>query len=393
MQNTPHPQPNGLPFSKALIPLLLLTGMFFMNFFSRVLLSPLMPRIEQDLRISHAQAGGLFLFLSTGYCISVFGSGFVSARLDHARTILLSALLVTGCLAWVSRCESLGQMCVALFALGVAAGWYIPSSIATITALVQPPHWGRAIAVHELAPNAGFVLAPLVASVVLQVMTWRTAIFLTAVATIAVAFAFATLGKGGRFRGRSPNVRALSALFVQKRFWSVAALFALGVSGTLGVFNMLPLYLVSHHGEALTTANTLIGLSRALSIAAALAAGWITDRLGPSRTIIWVFAFSGLCTVALGLSSGIALWAALFVQPLFAVCFFPAGFVAISRIGDAEDRNLAVSVVVPFGFLVGGGIVPAGIGFLGERGAFDMGIALAGALICAGALIAARLRI
>jgi NNP family nitrate/nitrite transporter-like MFS transporter len=43
-----------------------------------------------------------------------------------------------------------------LVVLGFAAGFYLPSAIATITSLVDKRHWGKAIAIHELAPNLAF---------------------------------------------------------------------------------------------------------------------------------------------------------------------------------------------------------------------------------------------
>ena len=51
-------------FSARLRPLLLLTSIFFVNFLSRIILAPLMPGVESDLAISHADAGSFFLLIS-----------------------------------------------------------------------------------------------------------------------------------------------------------------------------------------------------------------------------------------------------------------------------------------------------------------------------------------
>jgi len=75
-------------------PLLLLTGIFFLSFISRIILAPLMPTIEQDLGIGHAEAGTLFLLISAGYFVSLLGAGFLSSRLTHRRTIIFSAISV-----------------------------------------------------------------------------------------------------------------------------------------------------------------------------------------------------------------------------------------------------------------------------------------------------------
>ena len=62
---------------KALFVLVLI---FFLNSLSRVVLSPLMPTIEQDLELGHGEAGSLFFIISLGYSIMLLGSGFISSR-------------------------------------------------------------------------------------------------------------------------------------------------------------------------------------------------------------------------------------------------------------------------------------------------------------------------
>jgi fucose permease len=58
-------------------PILFITLIFFLTFVARarVLISPLMPEIEESLSISHAQSGSLFLFMSMGYFLALIGSG------------------------------------------------------------------------------------------------------------------------------------------------------------------------------------------------------------------------------------------------------------------------------------------------------------------------------
>ena len=51
-------------------PIFLLTGIFLLNFLSRVILAPLLPTIERDLEVGHGEAGSLFLLISLGYFVS-----------------------------------------------------------------------------------------------------------------------------------------------------------------------------------------------------------------------------------------------------------------------------------------------------------------------------------
>jgi len=80
------------PVRSQMAPLLFLVGIFFLNFISRIVLSPLLPSVEKDLRIGHEEAGAFFFIISFGYCIMLLGSSFVSSRLSHRKTIILSTL-------------------------------------------------------------------------------------------------------------------------------------------------------------------------------------------------------------------------------------------------------------------------------------------------------------
>ena len=72
---------------------------------------------------------------------------------------------------------------------------------------------------------------------------------------------------------------------------------------------------------------------------------------------------AGVMTVLLGVTSGPVLVSAVFLQPLLAVCFFPVGFAALSRVSP-----LGVSLAVPAAMLLGGGAIPALIGAMAEAG-------------------------
>ena len=76
-----------------LLPLTLLTLIFFLNFTVRIILAPLMPTLLTDLNLTPDQAGSFFLISASGYFISLTFSGFVSARLKHKKTILLASNL------------------------------------------------------------------------------------------------------------------------------------------------------------------------------------------------------------------------------------------------------------------------------------------------------------
>jgi NNP family nitrate/nitrite transporter-like MFS transporter len=172
----------------------------------------------------------------------------------------------------------------------------------------------------------------------------------------------------------------------------MAILFCFGICGTLGIYTMLPLYLVTDQGLNRNWANTLIALSRIPSVFMTFVAGWLSDRFGPKITISGVFLVTGLLTILLGTVSDAWIIALVFLQPVIAGCFFPPGFAALSSIGHPSARNIAVSLTIPVAFVFGGGAIPMGIGMMADVGFFDLGIALAGVLILNGSLLALFLK-
>jgi len=373
-------------------PLLFLTMIFFFNFIARVALAPLMPSIEKDLKIGHDEAGSLFFLLSLGYCFMLLFSGFVSSRLNHRRTIVLSSFAVGGSLLIVAFSPHLWGIRIGLVLMGMAAGLYLPSGIATVTELASSRDWGKALAIHELAPNLGFVAAPFVAEVFLKWTSWHGVFEFLAIATFVGGLLFLRFGKGGRSRGQAPDLRIFRILLKDSTFWLVAAFFALGIGAQFGVYAMLPLFLVSERGMDGSWANALLGFARMIALVMTLLSGWITDRFGPKQTLKGVLLGTGLATMMLGILHGAWIPVIVILQSMLCTCFFVPGFAALSKIGSASTKNVVVSLTVPIGFLVGGGAIPAAIGLIGEAGSFSTGLILFGGFLLAGGILTRALR-
>jgi NNP family nitrate/nitrite transporter-like MFS transporter len=374
-------------FRQQLVPILFLAGIFFLNFISRVVLSPLLPTVEKDLKIGHEEAGSFFFILSLGYCIMLLGSSFVSSRLNHRRTIILSAVSVGGALLFVGLSHQLWMVRLGLFTLGLAAGLYLPSGIAILTELVNPMDWGKAVSTHELAPNLGFVLAPLIAEMLLRWFSWQGIFTLFGISSILTGILFSIFGEGGRIHGEPLNVSTLRNILKEPSFWLMMVLFSLGIGGSLGMFIMFPLYLVSEKGMDQAWANTLVGLSRIFPVGAAILSGWVTDRLGPKRALEVIFLANGIALILLGVVSGSWIVLFIFLQPILASSFFPPGFAALSRIGGSKFKNIAVSLTMPVSFLLGGGAVPAIIGLVGQIRSFSTGFTLLGGILLGGTIL------
>ena len=60
---------------------------------------------------------------------------------------------------------------------------------------------------------------------------------------------------------------------------------------------------------------------------------------------------------------------------------FAAGFAAIARMVQPNLRSIATAFITPTAFLIGGGLIPTAIGFMGEVHSFGLGIVVIGSLL------------
>lgn len=371
-----------------LVPILFVTLIFFLTFLARVILSPLMPSIEAETGISSTQAGSLFLVLSLGYFVALVGSGFISSIIHHRRTIILSACGAGVGLILIAFSRELWQIRFSVFILGMAAGIYLPSGITTLTSMVDRRHWGKAVSIHEIAPNLAFVAAPLIAEIFLIHLTWRAAPAAIGSVALLLGLFFAISAKGGDFPGKPPGAEAISALATDRAFWIMVMLFGLAISSTMGIYTMLPLYLVTEVEMERSFANSLVAFSRIPGVGMALIAGWSSDRFGPRRTIALTALVTGIATILMGAFHDPTVITGLVIaQATFGTAFFPPGFTLLSAITPAAHRNVAVSLAIPIAFIYGGGISPTIIGMAGDAGSFAAGMMLIGALICLGIIL------
>lgn len=371
---------------------LILTVIFTLNFTSRIILAPLSPAVETELHLSHADVGSCFFMITMGYFVALVGSGFVSYILSHRHTIATSMMLIGLVSYFVSHINTALSLGVGMFMMGLVTGIYLPSGIATITDTVRQEEWGKALAIHEFAPNLGYVAAPLVVEAVLLTYSWRTVLEVLSVACIITGFVFFGFGDKEKRYGTKPDFTTLKVLFSNGSFVVMVILFGLGISSTLGVYSMLPSFLVENHGMNRAEANTLVAFSRVSTLVIVFIAGWVTDRFGPVRTLQSVLILTGIVTASIGVVSSSYITGAIFLQPVMAVSFFPAAFALLASIMTPETRNIAVSFAVAIAFMFGGGVIPALIGVLGDAGWFGAGFTVTGVAIFLGGILILLIR-
>lgn len=376
-----HSTTHSLPFKGALPAVIFVTALFLCNFLSRVVLAPLMPLAQADLGFTHAGAGHLFLALAIGNALGLLFSGFVSRVLNHRRTVGLSAIMTGAVALMTPLAGSYSTLMTILFALGLAVGLYLPSGIASVTYLVRRKDWGKALAVHEMAPNLSYVIAPLLVEAMLLWADWHAPLFLLGVVQLVIGVWFLQSGRGSEALGTVPSPDMLKKIIKQSTFWILVLMFCMGVGASIGPYSMLPLYLADVHGYSREEANHLMAVSRVMACVAPFIAGWLTDRWGARPVIFLYLILNGSALVALGIASGGLLVNMVLLQPVFSVILFAPGFTILSLSFEPQERSMVIALMGPINAIVGMGLFPTFLGHMGDAGMFHTGFMVQGCLL------------
>jgi NNP family nitrate/nitrite transporter-like MFS transporter len=359
--------------------LLLFWSLWYVNFSARTVISPLLPIIEDEFAISHAVAGSIFSFLSIGYTMTLLLSGALSPRIGYKRSITLGFLILMTSLFFLRYSTTYTSLAVVSLFIGLGAGIYLPSAIPLITAVFGREHWGKAIAFHETGASFSVFSIPLLTAIALRFLNWRDIFFILSAACLIVCTFFCIFSPDPSPR-KGKRVRFSSVLH-RGDFWVMAILWVFASSCALGLYNVIPLFLVKENGMHLETANTIFGFSRIGGFFVAITAGFLVDRYGAKKILFLVILFTGLSTMSLALVQTIPfLVVMLFVQATIYPAFFPVALVAISRLTDFNERSIFTGTTMAIGVIFGIGLTPVILGAVADVWNFKVGIFSLGAL-------------
>ncbi len=342
-------------------------------------MSPLLLDVEGAFDVGHADSSGLMVLFTIGYALSMIMSGFVSQRMTHRRLIPFAAGVGAAGTLVLSLAVSMTMMRIGLFIFGAGFGLFAPTGINMITTVVRRDDWQKALSINELSPHAGMILAPLLVAAFRPVLPWRWVFGMLAILFVVVGIVFVLRVKAGESHGQAPSFRLLKELVGRPAFWLLIVFFSLALSGTDGVYLVIPTFLITEAGIDPRIANTVFGLSRFMPIISLSVAAFLFDRFGPRITIAFALVGSGLTIVILGFGGRALQIFMVFLQPAIGALYFPAGFAAASSLLPAESRNIGLSMILPIAVVLGVGVLPAAVGYMGEVSSFARGFVILGA--------------
>jgi MFS family permease len=260
----------------------------FAHHVTNSLLNALLPFIRDAFALSYTQSGlAVSAFaLSAGLANAPLGA--IADRVGHRRVIALGLAGMAAASVALSSASAYWQLLLFLVAMGIASGTYHAPAAALIARMYAPAVRGAAMGFHITAGHLSFFAAPLVASVLASVGSWRLPYVVFAAAPLACAVLVWLIAPRAhrpppasavRFAAVREMVAALRA--IGPLLW-LSVIFQLGLSAVLA---FLALFLVDARGISPAVAAALFGFPQLAGMLGAPFGGALSDRLG-RRTVL-----------------------------------------------------------------------------------------------------------
>jgi NNP family nitrate/nitrite transporter-like MFS transporter len=348
--------------------------------------------IEDSLSISHGAAGGLFTSLSIGYGLTLLIAGRFASRWGYKRTVVLGYIGTSLVLIGFQWAESYTASHILFFLLGFVTGFYLPSILPIITETYDYRHWGKALGFHDSAASFSIFFIPLLVAFGLHYLSWKNILLIMGVVSLLLPIYFWKISVEPK-KEMSEQKGGVSLLFKRKTVWIIAFLWIFAAGSCLGLYSILPLFLIKERGIDFHVANSLLGISRVGGVFISILSGFLVDRYGYRKMLLLGIITTGLTTIGLSLASTLPMIvAALILQATLSLAFFPIGLATISKLTPLSERAMVTGVIISIGMIFGVGFVPFLLGVIADHLNFEVGILGLGVLTTLSSLMVRFLR-
>ncbi|MGN6374846.1 MAG: spinster family MFS transporter [Sphingomonas sp.] len=271
--------------------LLVLLGVYILNFLDRSLLAILAKPIQDSLHISDTQlglSGGLYF--AAFYCFIAIPIGWIADRFNRVRVLSLACAVWSVATTCCGLATSYPQLVAARMMVGFGEAGGVPPSYAIIVDTFPPRRRGLALGVYNLGPGIGAAIGVAFGASIAAAFDWHDAfIGIGAVGLLAAVVVFLIRDPA---RGATDPAGPLAADHAKPGFIATATMFfsrpvllltSLASSAanfiTYGLGNFATLFLMREKGMTLREVAVWYALVVVVGMSASmLLSGRLTDR-------------------------------------------------------------------------------------------------------------------
>lgn len=312
---------------------------------------PLFPAIRDYFKIgTYFEASAIPTAFAFASATGQLPAGWFADRFGPVPLIIIGTLgvAVAGILVGIS--PNFVMLIVFLMMMGLLSGGYHPAATPLISASVDPSIRGRALGFHLIGGNSAFFISPIIAAAIVgafgEDVGWRYSFIILAVPTVVFGLIFLLyLAK----RGGKAHVEAVKRQIPEqkppqpgykRRLIAFLVMMVLGGGIGMSVLAFLTLYMTDVLGASQATAAGLMSIVFSSGLWAGPVGGYIADKIGSVKMIIFTGIVSGVLIYAFKLVSlGPTLYLVLFFQGLNMALRMPVTEVFIMSQAPAKHRS------------------------------------------------------
>jgi len=367
----------------------------------RFILPPLFPAMMEELGLNYQDLGNLAGVLGVAWGVSAILVGGLSDRLGRRAVLVPAVIFFSLMSAFTGMVSALLSLLIIRAIMGVAEGAVAPTGVAVAVEASHPKRRGMNNGIFQCTIALfGLGIAPILATQLLQVTTWRNVFLIVGIPGLIVAVIMWFVIRepptvGARDRAEAPNRAPLSHIFRHRNVpLSMLALLC-AMTGVFVISAMMPNYLVDYlklSPEQMGFVTSAIGFGGALGQFGLLT---VSDFIGRRTATLLSFAIAAAFLwffIHTGANPPV-LFALLFGAAMFN--FGALAILAGPIPAEAAPMGLVASaagIVIGAGEIFGGGVAPSIAGGIAQNYGlqYTLYFALGGQLL--GILIGAFLR-
>jgi MFS family permease len=264
--------------------------------------------ISVDLHFDKGVAGMIASLTLLATAVGGLVFGYLADRIGRTRSMVLSILCYSLGTAMCGFSQTVAQLLVFRFILGMGIGGEWSAGAALITETWPAQHRGKVMAWVQSAFAVGYALAAIVAAAVLPYLGWR---WVFAVGLLPALFAFWVRRHTResdiwlKQTQRLSVVQTATVMFGEHRRNTIVCLAftAAAMCGYWGLFTWIPAYLSTPVGDGgpgfdLIRSTTWIVVMQVGAALGFICFGYIADRMGRRRAFMLFFICSAIAVPA-----------------------------------------------------------------------------------------------
>jgi predicted MFS family arabinose efflux permease len=367
---------NGWDTSYEWKAVLMLSLAFGLVGLDRFVLPPLFPSMMKDLGLNYQDIGNLVGILGVAWGISAIFVGNISDRLGRRKVLVPAVVLFSLLSVFSGMATGLVSLLIIRAAMGAAEGAVAPTGVAVAVEASHPKRRGMNNGIFQCSlALCGLAIAPIVATQLLEVTSWRMVFFIVGLPGLVIAvFMWFIIREPVTIApkdGPAPKRAPLSEIFSHRNVpLSMLALLC-AMTGIFVISAMMPSYLVDYlklSGTDMGFVTAAIGVGGFLGQFGVLT---VSDFIGRRTAVLISFVMASIFLyffIQTGAENQAVLFGLLFGASLFN--FGALAVLAGPIPAEAAPLGLIASVagiVIGTGEIFGGGIAPSIAGAIAQN--------------------------